>query len=148
MNRKVVPYSRIRQFYAWVGFLVTWGLVIALIAHYVLPKVDPQWVYTRSARAEANITIPAVVTEYTSSVNETDSTPLVNAAGTRPHDGSLACPSMYRFGTKVVIEGNTYTCDDRMAANRRGDSYFDVWVHTKTEAFDWGKKILTITILQ
>ena len=146
-------YTPIRRFYAWIGFSVIWGAVILAILfialRFCVPQNDSGLLETRDAMAQEidPVQVPAVVTAYTSSVDETDSTPNVNAAGTHPHNGSVACPSKYSFGTQVQIDGKTYICDDRMSANRRGDSYFDIWVHTKSEAFYFGKEITMVTII-
>ncbi len=88
--------------------------------------------------------VTATVTAYTSSVDETDDTPLVNAAGTEPHTGSIACPIRYPFGTVVRFEGNAYVCDDRMSS--KYSDRFDIWVETKAEAFEFGIRNVIIYI--
>ncbi len=85
-------------------------------------------------------TVQAVVTAYTSSVDETDSTPFITASGVHTRRGIIACPGKYKFGTIVEFNGVRYECQDRMNIRYREDSHFDVWVKTKTEAFNWGAK--------
>lgn len=87
----------------------------------------------------------AVVTAYTSSVDETDSTPFITASGTHTQPGTLACPAEYAFGTQVRIGDATYTCRDRM--NAKYSHRFDVWVQTKAEAKARGIQKLPIEIL-
>lgn len=89
----------------------------------------------------------ATVTAYTSSVDETDDTPFITASGARTGHGVIACPSKYDFGTKIVIEGRQYTCEDRMNRRYRDQERFDIWVETKDDAFTWGIRELEIIVL-
>ena len=90
--------------------------------------------------------IQVVVTAYTSSEDETDDTPEITASGARTRDGIVACPAKYPFGTKVLIKGKEYECQDRMHSRYRDDNNFDIWVETKDEAFKWGRRELVIEI--
>ena len=137
-------YTPIRQFYAWVGFAAIILLVVFLIILFILSLYPPS--NTMAAVSPAKIEIAAVVTEYTSSADETDSTPFLNASGTRPKEGSIACPSKYPFGTVVTIGGQDYKCDDRMAREYRDQPHFDIWVQSKAEAFKFGNKLEIVTI--
>jgi len=124
-----------------VCFLIVFTVVMAIV---FFALTTPQ------VRAEAiNITdlesVHAVVTAYTSSEDETDSTPFENAAGTVPGRGSVACPMRFAFGTRVLIRGHEYICDDRMHP-KFGDR-FDVWMQTKAEAFEFGKQHVTVAII-
>ena len=92
------------------------------------------------------IEIRAVVTAYTSSEDETDDTPEITASGARTRDGIVACPAKYPFGTKVLIKGKEYECQDRMHSRYRDDNNFDIWVETKNEAFEWGRRELAVEI--
>lgn len=92
--------------------------------------------------------VRAEVSAYTSSVDETDDTPWINAAGTRPGPGSIACPARYEFGTKVIIEERTYVCDDRMHKKYASGDYFDVWFLYKRDAFNWGRRNIEIIVLE
>lgn len=84
------------------------------------------------------------VTAYTSSVSETDSTPHTTASGTRTKEGTLACPRTIAFGTKVTIAGKVYTCEDR--TSEKYDGRYDIWMATKAEAFEWGKRRVEVLI--
>lgn len=89
--------------------------------------------------------IVASVTAYTSHPDETDDTPNINAAGTTPHQGSIACPKRYKFGTEVQIKGVSYFCDDRM--NDRFPDRFDIWMTDRQEALRFGVKQMEIKII-
>lgn len=90
----------------------------------------------------------AEVSAYTSSVDETDDTPNINAQGTKPGPGSIACPSRYEFGTEVIIKNESYFCDDRMNPRYAGGDYFDIWMETKTEAYQWGRRTVEVMVVQ
>lgn len=94
------------------------------------------------------LTFFAEVSAYTSSVDETDDTPNINAMGTRPGPGSIACPTRYAFGTKVMINGDEFSCDDRMNPRYAGGDYFDIWIETKAQAFQWGRRTVEVIVIE
>jgi len=88
----------------------------------------------------------ATITAYTSSSNETDSNPHITASGERTGIGTVACPHRIRFGAKVRIDGRIYECRDRL--NRRMDHRFDIWMPTKAQAKQFGKRTLMVEIVE
>jgi 3D (Asp-Asp-Asp) domain-containing protein len=84
------------------------------------------------------------VSGYTSSVEETDSTPFITASGTTTHKGTLA-NNCLPFGTQVEIFGQVYVVEDRMNS-RYGCNVFDIWVKTKVEAYKLGRKTNIIKV--
>lgn len=86
-------------------------------------------------------------TAYTASTNETDSTPNINASGTTPKDGSIACPVKYAFGVRIKVEGKIYTCDDRMNKRYQNKNNFDLFIPEKSKALKYGRKMLTFEVL-
>lgn len=91
--------------------------------------------------------VQAQVSAYTSSPDETDDTPHITASGAVTRRGIVACPSWLTFGTRVEIEGSIYECQDRMAGRYQTGNYFDVWVESKHEAYEWGRRNLAVTLL-
>jgi 3D (Asp-Asp-Asp) domain-containing protein len=91
--------------------------------------------------------VMAEISGYTSSVDETDSTPFITASGQRTRYGIIACPSRFKFGQEVIINGKTYECQDRMNARYRDKNNFDIWFETKAEAFAWGRRTVEVTIV-
>ena len=84
---------------------------------------------------------------YTSDSAETDDTPFITASGARTRHGIIACPRKYDFGTEVEIHGERYICEDRM--NKRYDGeHFDIWMHTKAEAYKWGRRLVEVKIIK
>ena len=88
----------------------------------------------------------ATITAYTSSVDETDDTPFITASGATTGEGVIACPPKYEFGTLIEIEGRQFTCEDRMNRRYHKEERFDIWVETKSEAYQWGVRELPIQI--
>lgn len=107
---------------------------------YVRENVEAQYVQP------PHVIVQATVTAYTSSVDETDEDPFITASGSTVRQGTLACPSKYKFGTIVEIEGEQYTCEDRMNKRYRHTERFDIWTLTKKDAFAWGNKQLLVKV--
>jgi len=87
------------------------------------------------------------VTAYYPSPKDTDSTPCISASGLnicKAKTPIVACPRKYPFGTKVLINGKIYTCEDR--TNIKYDGIFDILMKNKKEVVNWGKKILPVIV--
>ena len=86
-----------------------------------------------------------IVTMYTSweTCYKTD---CIMASGKKAYIGAIACPRAISFNTKVVIEGKTYTCEDR--THIRFDGRYDIFngygKDKYNEAIKFGKKNLTV----
>ena len=97
-----------------------------------------------------NTTIKVIITAYSSSSWQTDSTPFVTAAGTKVRDGIIA-NNLLAFGTKVKIPelyGNKiFVVEDRMHY-RKSDYHFDIWFPSYGEALNFGAKTTYIEILE
>lgn len=89
----------------------------------------------------------ASVSAFTSAVEETDDTPNVTASGTYVHPGTAACPTRYPFGTRILVAGKTYVCEDRMALRFRAGNYFDLWMASRTSALQWGRRSVSVEVL-
>jgi len=101
-----------------------------------------------SKQKEARWTTVRTVTAYSSTPDQTDDTPFITANGTRVRDGIVAA-NWLRFGTRVRIPemygDKVFTVTDRM--HPRHDEKVDVWMETRGEALEFGKRRLTIEIL-
>jgi 3D (Asp-Asp-Asp) domain-containing protein len=97
-----------------------------------------------------NTTIKVIITAYSSSSWQTDSTPFVTAAGTEVRDGIIA-NNLLAFGTKVKIPelyGNKiFVVEDRMHS-RKGYYHVDIWFPSYGEAINFGAKTTYIEILE
>src|SRR3990167_6465926 len=89
------------------------------------------------------------VTAYSSSVDETDSTPFVTASGTKTRDGVIAS-NLFPFGTQVKIPEffgeQVFVVEDRM--HSRFADRIDVWIPAKHQPVRFGKRETHIEIVE
>jgi 3D (Asp-Asp-Asp) domain-containing protein len=96
-----------------------------------------------------NMTVNAVITAYTSTVDQTDDDPFVAASGKMVYDGMIAA-NWLPFGTKVKIPSlfgdKIFTVDDRMNS-RYGFGRMDIWLDADREvAVNFGVKRVDIEV--
>ncbi len=93
--------------------------------------------------------MPVVITAYSSSVWETDSTPFITASNTEVRDGIIA-NNYLPFGTKIRIPeiyGNKiFVVEDRMHSSK-SKYQIDIWFPSHGEAEEFGAKRSYIEIL-
>ncbi len=93
-------------------------------------------------------TFTTYVTAYSSSVDETDSTPNITASGHSVKDGIVAA-NFLPFGTRVripeVFGDKVFVVEDRMAQKHNGK--VDIWFPSKNQALAFGRKQLTVEVL-
>ena len=71
----------------------------------------------------------------------------ITASGTRATAGrTIAASSQFAFGTKLVINGNVYTVEDRGGAIK--GNRIDIYMNTHAEALRWGVKYLPVQVAQ
>ena len=89
------------------------------------------------------------VTAYSSTADQTDSTPFITALGTDVRDGIVAC-NFLRFGTRVrfpqLYGDKIFVVEDRMAL--KNSHKIDIWFTTRNEAKEFGVKYLQVEILE
>ncbi len=109
-------------------------------------QTNPLVVATKAKVQARTVTVTA--TAYSSSVDETDDTPFITAKGTYVRDGIIAA-NFLPFGTAVKIPGmfgdKIFVVEDRM--NKRYTDRIDVWMPSKQEAFQFGKRKVLIEIV-
>jgi 3D (Asp-Asp-Asp) domain-containing protein len=90
-----------------------------------------------------------VITAYSSTPEQTDSTPFITASGCYVEDGIIA-NNMLPFGTKIRIPelyGNkVFEVQDRLNSRKGGD-HIDIWFPSYQEAKEFGAKKTYIEIL-
>lgn len=91
----------------------------------------------------------AVITAYTSTVDQCDDDPFIAASGKRVYDGMIAANGL-PFGTKIKIPSlygdKVFTVHDRMNA-RYGYGRMDIWMDTtRAEARKFGVKRVEVEI--
>ena len=71
----------------------------------------------------------------------------ITAMGTKATSGkTVAASSKFSFGTKLNINGHTYTVEDRGGAI--GQNKIDIFVNTHAEALAWGVKYLPVSVVK
>ena len=92
---------------------------------------------------------PAVISAFSSEVNQTDDSPTITASGQETRDGIVACPRKYPFGTAVQIAGIWYECTDRM--NSRYETkeleHFDIYMPATKDAITWGRQKQKVIVI-
>ncbi|OGI22071.1 MAG: hypothetical protein A2808_03505 [Candidatus Moranbacteria bacterium RIFCSPHIGHO2_01_FULL_55_24] len=85
---------------------------------------------------------------YTAAADECGKSDGITASGLKvAKDRTLACPPNYPFGTIVRIEGmGDYRCEDRGGAIK--GNKFDIYMVTKAEAFQFGRKNLVAEVIR
>lgn len=87
------------------------------------------------------------VTAYSSTPDQTDSTPFITASGTHVRDGVLAA-NFLPIGTRVKIPeiygDKIFIVEDRMNARYRVRA--DIWMETREVATKWGIKYVTLEV--
>lgn len=83
-----------------------------------------------------------VLTYYGSTVNECGNGKGITASGKKVSDGMVASPSILKFGTKIRINGNVYTVEDRgnptfIHVNNDGSIRLDVYVPREAGESDY-----------
>ena len=88
-------------------------------------------------------------TAYSSTKDQTDSTPFISASGRRVYDGMVAA-NFLKFGTKIkmpqIFGNKIFTVHDRM--NKKYSNRIDIWFPTREQALDFGKKKIKIVIVR
>lgn len=89
------------------------------------------------------------VTAYSSTPDQTDSSPFITANGTHVHDGTLAC-NFLPFGTKVKFPeysgDKIYIVEDRM--NKRFSNRMDIWFASRSAALQFGRQTLEYVVVE
>jgi len=90
-----------------------------------------------------------IITAYSSTVDQTDSTPFITASGSRVRDGIVA-NNLLPFGTEIRIPelygDKIFVVEDRMH-QRKGDYHVDIWFPEYAQAKEFGAKTIYIEVL-
>ncbi len=93
--------------------------------------------------------VHTLITAYSSTPEQTDSTPFITASGSYVRTGIVAA-NFLPFGSQIrlpeIFGAQIFTVEDRLAKNY--NDRIDVWFPTKKAAVDFGTKITKVEILQ
>lgn len=86
------------------------------------------------------------VTAYCACMQCCGKTNGITASGTKATaNRTIATPSTFAFGTKVKINGTTYTVEDRGGAIQ--GNRIDIYMNSHSEALQWGVRYLYVEVL-
>ncbi len=115
----------------------------------VLTQTQADRMFYPNTAKKANLKVKAVITAYTSTVDQTDDDPFIAASGKRVYDGMIAA-NWLPMGTKIKIPAiygdKVFTVHDRMN-KRYGYGRMDIWLDTtKAEARKFGVKRVEVEV--
>ncbi len=111
----------------------------------ILSKWKKKQAYNISNLPQGKFSINA--SAYTAAADECGKSDGITASGIKVHEGTLACPPQYPFGTEIKIEGyGKFVCEDRGGAIK--GNKFDIYMPTKKQAFAFGRRNLTAEIIK
>lgn len=100
------------------------------------------------AKTRIQKTMVVVVTAYSSTPDQTDSTPNIMANGKHVYDGAIAA-NFLPFGTKVkfpkLFGDKIFIVEDRM--HERFSDRADIWMETRQAAINFGLRRVVIEIV-
>jgi tartrate dehydratase beta subunit/fumarate hydratase class I family protein len=72
------------------------------------------------------------------------------ASGKRAYIGAVACPRDWKLGTKVMIDGVEYTCEDRYNKDLsdRIDIFQGYGIQSHEVAVNYGKQVKLVYIIK
>lgn len=95
-------------------------------------------------------TLEVLATGYSSTVDQTDSSPFITASGKNVGDGILAA-NFLPFGTRIkipeVFGDKLFVVEDRMNSRYNGKNIIDVWFSERQTALEFGSKVLKIEVI-
>ena len=110
---------------------------------------EPVGVAFKGQQYRVRRTMRMTLTAYSSTPDQTDSTPFITASNTRVKWGTVAA-NFLPFQTKIRIPGmfgdKVFVVEDRM--NKRYWHRVDVWMPTRQEAINFGLRVFDIEILE
>jgi 3D (Asp-Asp-Asp) domain-containing protein len=137
--------------YAWADFNLIEESQIELIPLDGLTTLQGQ-ALIQPTNPETQIVIASqwvTITGYSSTPDQTDSTPFITASGTYVRDGIVAC-NFLAFGTKVrfpeLYGDKIFVVEDRMAP--KNSHKIDIWFPTRWQALEFGVQKTKVEILQ
>lgn len=121
-----------------------------LMPGLILPNLTLKETVNPQINQEADpLTITATITAYSSTPEQTDSTPFITASGHPVENGIVAC-NFLAFNTKIKLPelygDKIFTVKDRMA--KKNSHKIDIWFPTTEEAVIFGVKKTRVDIIE
>ena len=126
--------------FGWLLFWFTHDCCVDRTDEPYVPLSD-SYIYPIAPIAPVRAEVLATITCYHPTRVETDDDPWIVASGKRAKEGFIACPQWLKFGTYVVIRGESYVCEDRMAPRYRQGNYFDIFETNLDKNYKYKAKV-------
>ncbi len=129
-------------------------LGVLLLSYIILPHIGYGFINEKEVKEQETVRTPKVLstevwlTAYSSSPDETDSTPFITASGERVREGIVATNFLPLNSTIQIPElfgDKIFVVKDRM--HHRKTNFVDVWMPSKEEAKEFGIHETKILIL-
>jgi len=160
IDKRKKIYRKVKRFFQMTGItgLMCGGLIIGSLQSPP-PEVKAPTIPERVEKVEKKVEVlgekvekienklaweyvgTRVITAYSSTLDQTDSTPFITAYGTEVREGIIAS-NEFEKGTILRIAGEEYVVEDRM--NARYPDRLDIWYPTRQEALNWGIRTLEV----
>ena len=85
-------------------------------------------------------------TAYTASFDECGKTDGITASGIKAVQGRTVAADDLPLGTKVIIDGHTYTVDDRFGGGYK--NRIDIYMDSKADAVRFGRQIKVVQVIK
>lgn len=119
-----------------------------IVYEEVAPPSLPSFVMAQAPEESADL-LEMTVTAYSSTEDQTDSSPYITAMGTVVEDGVVAT-NVLPFGTRVrlpdIFGDKIFIVEDRM--NRRFRRRLDVWMPNREKAQNFGVRQALVEVLE
>lgn len=100
--------------------------------------------------SQVNRKIKMTITAYSSTPEQTDSTPFITASGSTVGDGIVA-NNLLSFGTRVRLPelygDKVFVVEDRMHS-KKGNYHLDIWFSDTDQAKEFGSETTYVEILE
>jgi 3D (Asp-Asp-Asp) domain-containing protein len=141
-------WIKINKFYKKTGFKYSQTVLATVFALSLFIHSSVLAISQNPETGKPVNQIEVEITAYSSTKNQTDSTPFLSASGKHVYDGMIAA-NFLPFGTKIKIPelfgDKIFIVDDRM--NKRYQNRIDIWHSNNTSAINFGIKKTIIEIV-
>ncbi len=122
-------------------------IAVLVMNAYPLPALAfAQQISPRPAYFPQKNFYAVLATAYSSTPEQTDSSPFITASGSHVRHGIIAA-NFLPLGTKVRIGQEIYTVEDRMNKRYNGEYRIDIWMASLDAARGFGSRTLLIELI-
>lgn len=138
-----------------ISSIIAGAIAGAILLEMIIPQTAKAETFSNQALIDESSfevvkKIKMVVTAYSSTPEQTDTTPFITASGKNVVDGIVA-NNMLPFGAKIripeVYGDKVFVVEDRMN-QRKGKYHLDIWFPEYSQAKNFGAKITYIEVLE